>query len=205
MLSLIKKILVLITLCLITVPAFAEKTILVLGDSLSAGYGIPIEKGWVALLQARINDRALLYKVVNASTSGDTTRNGLERLPNLMKTHHPAIVMIELGGNDGLRGTPLTAIAKNLRSMIDIIQEQDAQPILIGVRLPPNLGPDYTLAFAEMYKTLANHSEIPLVPSLLAGLELDMKNFQPDGIHPVEAAQPMMMENVWVVLRAVLT
>lgn len=187
-------------ICFFTVPALAEKTILVLGDSLSSAYGFPVEKGWVVLLQQRITERGLPYKVVNASTAGATTRNGLDRLPELMKAHQPVIVLIELGGNDGLRGTPLAAITNNLQAMIDIIRERDALPVLIGIRLPPNMGPDYTKGFAAIYSELANSSEIPLVVSLLAGLEMDIKSFQSDGIHPVESVQGKMMENVWVVL-----
>lgn len=177
---------------------------MVLGDSLSAAYGIPVEQGWVALMQARINQNKMHYTVINASIVGDTTRNGLDRLPSLLDNHHPSIVFIELGGNDGLRGTPIATIAKNLRAIIKMIQNKKAKPVLIGVRIPPNLGPDYTQAFQNMFSDLSKQTQAALVPSLLGGIETDDKNFQADGIHPIAAAQPRMMENVWLVAKPLL-
>jgi acyl-CoA thioesterase-1 len=204
MFALIKKILFLSILCIVTLPAFAENNILVLGDSLGASYGVPTEQGWVALMQARIKENKLQYTIINASIVGDTTRNGLDRLPSLLNKHHPDIVLIELGGNDGLRGTPIVTIRKNLSDMIKMIRNQKAKPVLIGIRIPPNLGPDYTNAFQNMFSDLAKQMQVALVPSLLNGLETDDKNFQADRIHPVASAQAQMMENVWVVAKPLL-
>lgn len=178
---------------------------MVLGDSLSAGYGIDEKKGWVALMQTKINDLALPYKVINASVSGNTTRNGLERLPDLLKTNQPVIVIVALGGNDGLRGTPLTTISKNLKAMIDMIHKNQAQAILVGVHLPPNFGADYTNGFEQIYQDIATESATPYVPSLLNGIEDSEKNFQPDRVHPIENVQPAMLNNVWVVLKPMIT
>lgn len=175
-----------------------------MGDSLSAGYGIPIEKGWVALLQDRINQEHLAFTIVNASNSGDTTRNGLANLPSLIEKHQPKIILIELGGNDGLRGTPIITLSKNLQAMIDLAFKYKSKPVLIGVRLPPNLGADYTNSFQKTFRDLANKNKIPLVVSLLKGVEQNDMNFQADGIHPIAAVQGMMMENVWVVIKPIL-
>lgn len=177
---------------------------MVLGDSLGASYGVPTEQGWVALMQARIKENKLQYTIINASIVGDTTRNGLDRLPSLLNKHHPDIVLIELGGNDGLRGTPIVTIRKNLSDMIEMIRKQKAKPVLIGIRIPPNLGPDYTNAFQNMFSDLAKQMQVALVPSLLNGLETDDKKFQADRIHPVASAQAQMMENVWVVAKPLL-
>lgn len=204
MFALIKKVLFLSLLCVFTLPVFAGNNILVLGDSLGASYGVPAEQGWVALMQTRINENKLQYTIINASVVGDTTRNGLDRLPSLLNKYHPSIVLIELGGNDGLRGTPVATIRKNLSDIMEMIRKHNATSVLIGIRIPPNLGPDYTQAFQNMFSDLAKQSQVALVPSLLDGLETDDKNFQTDRIHPVASAQPQMMENVWVVAKPLL-
>jgi acyl-CoA thioesterase-1 len=190
--------------CFFTLPVMAKNTILVLGDSLSAGYGISVDSGWVKLLQRRIDDLGLSATVINASVSGDTTSQGLARLSALMSSHAPTIVVVELGGNDGLRAVPLSAIQKNLQAIISAVKEADASVVLVGVRLPPNYGADYTNGFHQLYKTLAAENDILYVPSLLAGIEGNRESFQPDGIHPVASVQGKMLENVWVVLKPIL-
>lgn len=204
MYSLIKSALLFISLTLLTVTVFANNKILVLGDSLSASYGIPIEKGWVALLQQRINAEKLPFTVINASISGDTSINGLAQLPDLIEQHQPKMILIELGGNDGLRGIPITTLSKNLQAIIELAHKSKATPVLIGVHLPPNFGSDYINTFQKTYSDLATKNKIPLVVSLLTGIEENDMNFQSDGIHPVATAQPIMMENVWVVIEPIL-
>jgi len=177
--------------------------VLVLGDSLSAGFGIDVQQGWVNLLQKRLEREGYRYRIMNASISGDTTAGGLARLPRLMKIHQPAIVIVELGGNDGLRGLPLTEIQSNLSAMIEIAQKQGAQVLLLGMRLPPNYGPDYTGRFYALYEELGRRYQVAHMPFLLqdvAGGEL----MQADGIHPRGEAQMLILNNVWPYLKAVL-
>lgn len=183
---------------------WAQSTILVLGDSLSSGYGFQPSLGWVTLLQQRIKEQKLPYRVINASISGDTTHSGLARLPKALADFQPDIVIIELGGNDGLRALPLATIKRNLNEMVSIIQDQEAQPILVGVRLPSNYGPEYTEQFQQIFHEIAAENEIPLVPLALADVDEHATLMQPDGIHPTVEAQPIILDNVWRILEPLL-
>ena len=174
----------------------ASATILVLGDSLSAEYGIPRGKGWVALLADKLQAERPDVRVVNASISGDTTSGGASRLPALLEREKPALVIIELGANDALRGLSLKASAENLERMIKMAQGVHAQVLLIGMQIPPNYGKQYTEAFQEMFVNAAKQNKTRLVPFLLEGIATDRALFQADGIHPNETAQPRMMETV---------
>jgi acyl-CoA thioesterase-1 len=178
--------------------------ILVLGDSLSAGYGIPVEKGWVSLLQRRLVERGFPYRVVNASISGDTTSGGLSRLPAALELHRPAIVVLELGANDGLRGQPPMAMSRNLSRMIERSQQAGARVLLAEMRIPPNYGPLYAQKFQATFGELAQHYAIPLIPFLLDGVAGNPALIQDDGLHPRAEAQPQILDNVWVVLEPAL-
>jgi acyl-CoA thioesterase-1 len=182
----------------------ASKTLLVLGDSISAEYGLPRESGWVSLLQKRLSDDKLAINVVNASISGETTAGGLTRLPALLQQHKPALLIIELGGNDGLRGLSLAATQANLREMIKTAERIGARVLLLGMRVPPNYGPDYSKRFAAMYQGLGRERNVKLVPFLFAGLEDTERFFQQDRIHPNQRAQAVMLDTVWPVLRPLL-
>ena len=182
----------------------ASKTLLVLGDSISAEYGLPRDSGWVSLLQTRLSDDKLPVSVVNASISGETTAGGLTRLPGLLQQHKPAVLIIELGGNDGLRGLSLAATQSNLREMIKSADSIGARVLLLGMRVPPNYGPDYSKRFAAMYQGLARERNVKLVPFLFAGLEDTERFFQQDRIHPNQRAQTVMLDNVWPSLRSLL-
>ena len=182
----------------------ASKTLLVLGDSISAEYGLPRESGWVSLLQKRLSDDKLAVNVVNASISGETTAGGLTRLPALLQQHKPALLIIELGGNDGLRGLSLAATQANLREMIKTAERIGARVLLLGMRVPPNYGPDYSKRFAAMYQGLGRERNVKLVPFLFAGLEDTERFFQQDRIHPNQRAQAVMLDTVWPVLRPLL-
>ncbi|HMR04099.1 MAG TPA: arylesterase [Candidatus Competibacter phosphatis] len=178
--------------------------ILVLGDSLSAGYGIPVEKGWVSLLQRRLAERGFPYRVVNASISGDTTSGGLSRLPAALELHRPAIVVLELGANDGLRGQPPMAMSRNLSRMIEQSQQAGARVVLAEMRIPPNYGPLYAQKFQATFGELAQHYAIPLIPFLLDGVAGNPALIQDDGLHPRAEAQPRILDNVWAVLEPAL-
>lgn len=178
----------------------APPVILVVGDSLSAGYGIDRQRGWVQLLQDRLTQSGYRYKVVNASVSGDTTRNGLSRLPYTLKQHKPAIVIIELGGNDGLRGLPLTELEQNLDQMVTLASRANAKVLLCGVRIPPNLGPTYEAKFSESFQRTKTKHTVPLLPDILKGVSDNPALMQQDGIHPTEHGQPLIVENVWGML-----
>ena len=185
--------------------AHAESpVILVLGDSLSAGYGIPVEKGWVSLLQRRLVERGFPYRVVNASISGDTTSGGLSRLPAALELHRPAIVVLELGANDGLRGQPPMAMSRNLSRMIERSQQAGARVLLAEMRIPPNYGPLYAQKFQATFEELAQHYAIPLIPFLLDGVAGNPALIQDDGLHPRAEAQPRILDNVWAVLEPAL-
>ena len=188
-------------------PAAGAALILVLGDSLSAEYGLARGQGWVALLEQRLKHVKPRASVVNASVSGDTTSGGRSRLPALLARHHPSHVLIELGGNDALRGLPLTMTQNNLRSMLQACRAAGARPILIGMRVPPNYGKQYADDFAALFSTLAKTESVPLVPFLLQGIaeRADAQDwFQADRIHPLAKAHPQMLENVWMVLKKTL-
>ncbi len=188
-------------------PALAAATapvILVMGDSLSAGHGIDARQSWVSLLQLRLQREAFPHRVVNASISGETTAGGLSRLKPALARHRPAIVVIELGANDGLRGLPLTQMRDNLQKMIDAARQDGARVLLIGMRLPPNYGPRYTRAFQDVYLKLAKQNGIALVPFLLAGVSEKREWMQADNLHPRAEAQPGLLENVWPALLPLL-
>jgi len=171
--------------------------ILSFGDSLSAAYGLQPKQGWVALLQQRLHTEGYGYQIINASVSGETSSGGLERLPHLLALHHPAIVMLELGANDGLRGLPLQTVHDNLDRMITMARDSGAQVLLLGIRLPPNYGVRYTDGFAGLYSDLARQKKVPWVPFLLAGVALDPALMQADGLHPVAAGEPRVLDTVW--------
>ena len=179
-------------------------TILVLGDSLSAEYGLPRDTGWVRLLADRLAREGAQYSVANASISGETTSGGRARLPQLLQRHRPAIVVIELGANDGLRGLSLAAMRDNLKAMIDTCRGAGARALLVGMRIPPNYGREYADRFVEIYTQIARDGKVPLVPFLLEGFADDLDYFQPDRIHPAVRAQPRMMETVWTQLAPLL-
>ncbi len=181
-----------------------DRSILVVGDSLSAGYGVPLDRGWVALLQERLVEEGYGYRVVNASISGDTTGGGLRRLPRALDTHRPDIVIIELGGNDGLRGLPVSAVRENFEQMITLSQQAGARVVLAGMQMPPNYGALYTDEFSAMYPDLAGRFELPLVGFFMENVALDPSMMQADGIHPNEAGQPKLLDNIWPVLEPVI-
>ena len=169
-------------------------SILVLGDSISAGYGMNVDDGWVNLMNQTLRQRELAYRMVNASISGETTMGGLKRLPDLLQEHAPSIVVIELGGNDGLRGYPTTKIMDNLLTMTDLVKAAGAQPVIITMRIPPNYGPRYTRAFEQVFADAAEQSKATLVPFLFEELAVDAQMMQDDGIHPTAKAQPLLVE-----------
>ncbi|WP_231882555.1 arylesterase [Oleiphilus sp. HI0061] len=185
-----------------TVPVQKAASILVVGDSISAAFGLDKSKGWVALMQRELGDN---YRVINASISGDTTTGGRYRLGKALSTHQPVIVIIELGGNDGLRGTPVRQIRNNLEAMAVMSQEAGAQVILLGMQIPPNYGDRYTKAFANIYSDLALQMDLSLVPFLLEGVAGVEGMMQDDGIHPTESAQQTMFEQVDKVLDTLLS
>ncbi len=182
-----------------------DPRILVLGDSLSAAYGIPLERGWVNLLQARLKTEGYGYEVVNASVSGDTTGAALTRLPRALELHQPAIVIVELGGNDGLRGTPVAQMQRNLASIIEKARAVDAEVLVTGIMIPPNYGAEYTARFSAVYTSLVDEFKVALVPFILDGIALEPSLMQADGIHPTAAAQPRILDNVWPALQPLLS
>jgi acyl-CoA thioesterase I len=184
--------------------AASERTLLVFGDSLSAALGLRTDQGWVALLQQRLQAQGYGYRVVNASVSGETTDGGRNRLARSLTQHRPELVILELGGNDGLRGLPVKDTRANLAQMIQAIRRSGARQLLIGIRIPPNYGPQYTRAFAGMYETLGKEQNVPTVPFLLDGIALNKQLMQPDGIHPNAQGQPRVLENVWKHLHPLL-
>jgi acyl-CoA thioesterase I len=175
----------------------APKTVLVLGDSLSAEYGLNRGSGWVALLEQKLKQEKIDARIVNASISGETTSGGRSRLPSLLSQHRPDVVVIELGANDGLRGQPVTAAEANLRTMIEQSQKSRARVLLVGMRMPPNYGRDYTERFFGMYKNLATQFKAPLVPFMLEGVADKPKLFQADRLHPNADAHPIILANIW--------
>jgi len=192
-------------LLFLVLPNLAEaRIILIVGDSLSAAYGIPVEQGWVSLLQERLDSRDYPCRIINASISGDTTANARARLSQALASHEPAVVLLELGGNDGLRGLSLTEMKSNLGAMISSVQETGAQLLLIGVQLPPNYGPRYTERFQAVYRELAVEHDLALLPSLVDGIGTEQKLMQQDGIHPNISAQPLILDRVWEALLPLL-
>jgi len=182
----------------------AQRTIVVLGDSLSAGYGITIQQGWVNLLTQRIAKEGYGYSVINASVSGETTQGGLARLPRALEQHKPAVVILELGGNDGLRGLPLATSRENLARMIELARNTKARVLLVGMMVPPNYGPRYADEFREMFAALAGKYSVAFVPFLLDQVALHPELMQQDGIHANASGQPKMLDNVWPRLEPLL-
>jgi len=186
--------------CILLVFAAAakasERSILVLGDSLSAAYGIAEARGWVALLREQLRRERLDYIVVNSSISGETTAGGLARVADALQKHRPAIVVVELGGNDGLRGLPVKQIRANLAAIVMQSQDAGARVLLVGMRMPPNYGPDYTESYEKMFGEVAKRYRTGLVPFFLEGIAGDRDLMQPDGIHPTEKAQPLLMQRI---------
>ena len=186
-------------------PAFAgPRPVLVLGDSLSAAYGLSPQDGWVALLEKRLASLQPARKTVNASISGETSAGGLARLPALLRQHAPALVVVELGANDGLRGLPLAQVRDNLAKILTAIHAADARAVLVGIELPVNYGPQYRDGLRALYRGLADEFNVPLVPFLLDGVALDPDLMQDDGLHPKAAAEPHVLDTVWRVLEPAL-
>jgi acyl-CoA thioesterase-1 len=175
----------------------APKTVLVLGDSLSAEYGLSRGSGWVALLDQKLKAEKIDAAIVNASISGETTSGGRSRLPALLAQYHPSVVVIELGANDGLRGLPVPAAEANIRAMIDVARKNNAKVMLVGMRMPPNYGRDYTERFFAMYKSVAQQQKAPLVPFMLEGVAEQPTLFQADRLHPTAQAHPTILANIW--------
>ncbi len=189
--------------------AAQKNTILVLGDSLSAAYGLRPEQGWVALLQKRLETQGYGYSVANASVSGETTSGGLQRLPRALELHKPSIVVLELGANDGLRGLPVATTRRNLTQMIELAQKTGAEVLLVGIRMPPNYGPRFVEQFDRTFSELAKVYDLKLVPFLLERLALNPQALNPrllqaDGLHPTGEAQPLLLDTVWPHLQPLL-
>jgi acyl-CoA thioesterase-1 len=202
----VKRLFVLLILGLAGVSAAAETpAILVFGDSISAGYGLArVETGWVEMLRAKLKSEGYGYQVINASVSGETTTGGLGRLPRALSLHHPAVVIIELGGNDGLRALPIAQMRTNLMQMADLASAAGAKVLLLGMRIPPNYGPEYTEQFHSAFAEVAQRNKVPVVPFLLEGIALTPDLVQADGIHPNEQGQPLLLANVWPALKPLL-
>lgn len=184
--------------------AAAAGTVLIVGDSISAAFGLDTRIGWVALLEQRMKQEGFADKVINASISGDTSAGGRARLPALLAEHKPQLVILELGGNDGLRGQQPTQLQQNLASMIDSSRDAGAKVLLLGMQIPPNYGPRYTNAFKEVYTNLAAEKKVPLVPFFLEGVGGVPELMQADGLHPAANAQQKLLENVWPTLKPLL-
>jgi acyl-CoA thioesterase-1 len=202
----VKRLFALTLLIVAWLPARAEiPVILVFGDSISAGYGLAhVELGWVELLKTRLKALGYGYEVVNASVSGETTAGGLARLPRALELHHPKIVVIELGGNDGLRALPIPQMRANLEQMTDLSAAAGAKVLLLGMRMPPNYGLPYTEQFRLSFSDIARDKKIPLVPFLLNDIALSQNLMQDDDIHPNALGQPKLLENVWPALQPLL-
>ena len=199
---------------LCALPAWGADTVLVFGDSLSAGYGLAREQSWPALLAQRLSQSPVQsptqstvtrrYTVVNASISGETTAGGRARLAQALQQHEPRVVIIELGANDGLRGLPIAAMRDNLAAMIGAARRAGAKVLLVGMRLPPNYGPDYTRDFEATFTALAKQEKVALLPFLLEPIASEPGAFQPDGLHPIAAAQPRILDHLWPALAPLL-
>jgi acyl-CoA thioesterase I len=201
----VKRLLALFVLIVASASAHAETpVILVFGDSISAGYGLALEQGWVELLKTRLKSQGYGYQVVNASVSGETTAGGLARLPRALELHHPGIVILELGGNDGLRALPIAQMRANLGQMLNLSAAAGAKVLLLGMRMPPNYGPQYTEQFAMVFSDLAVEKKTPWVPFLLTDIALSPALLQNDDIHPNALGQPILLDNVWPALKPLL-
>ncbi len=177
-----------------------KPTLLITGDSLSAEYGIARGSGWVALLTSRLQKEGSNWEVMNASISGETTSGGLTRLPKLLSQKKPKLVIIELGANDALRGLPLAETERNIRTMVELSKKSGAEVLLLGMRIPPNYGQEYTQQFAQLFVRIAKNQQVALLPFFLEGVAQRNELFQADRIHPNEAAQSIMFQNVWTAL-----
>jgi acyl-CoA thioesterase-1 len=199
-----KKLLLLLLMVFSAVSQAQSPVILVLGDSLSAAYGIDQESGWVSLLQQRLEQQGFPHQVVNASISGDTTFGGINRLSGALERFKPSIVLIELGANDGLRGLGLDQTRRNLVAMVDQVRQADSQAVLLGIMLPPNFGKAFTQRFLRIYHEVSEQKSVTLVPFLLEGVADRMEWMQSDGLHPNASGQPRILDNVWMVLEPLL-
>lgn len=204
MLTRLQSLFVVLIVALFAAPAAGAATILVFGDSLSAGYGLARGEDWPQLLAQRLQQKKTDYTVVNVSISGETTQGGANRIDNALRTHRPAVVILALGANDGLRGTDLAAMRRNLERMIDAAQRAHARVIIVGMRIPPNYGPAYTEKFQATFREVAKARRAPLVPFLLEGFADKREYFLPDNLHPSAAAQPMILETIWKSLATLL-
>lgn len=184
--------------------AAPTKTLIVFGDSLSAAHNIPVEAGWVHLLEVRLADMEPGWTVINASISGETSLSGRNRLPALLAQYHPRVVVIELGANDGLQGLPLTNLRTNLAAMVDAAQQAGARVLLLGIEMPVNYGPQYRDGLRAVYADLAREKHAALVPFLLAGVALNPALMQDDGLHPLAAGEPIVLDTVWPQLKPLL-
>jgi len=202
----VKRPFVLLMLVIAGFSARAETpAILVFGDSISAGYGLThVELGWVEMLRAKLKAEGYGYQVINASVSGETTAGGLARLPRALSVHHPQIVIIELGGNDGLRALPIDQMRANLAKMVDLSEGAGTRVLLLGMRIPPNYGPEFTEKFRSVFADVAHEKKVPLVPFLLADIALAPNLMQADGVHPNELGQPKLLANAWPSLKPIL-
>jgi len=202
----VKRIVVLFLISLAAISAYADTgTILVFGDSISAGFGLAApDRGWVTLLQHKLQSEGYGYRVINASVSGETTAGGLARLPRALTLHHPAIVVLELGANDGLRALPVPAMRTNLQQMVSLARAAGAEVLLLGMRVPPNYGPAYTEQFHSTFVQLAGELKLRSVPFLLQDVALSGALMQADGLHPNELGQPVLLQNVWPALEPML-
>lgn len=183
--------------------ASAQTTVLVIGDSISAGYNVELEDGWVNLLRQRLQEQGD-YRVINASISGNTSTMGVGRTPSLLKKHQPDIVIIELGGNDGLQGHPVKVMRNNLGTMVDLSQKADAKVLLVGIQIPPNYGKRYTDEFFATFPDIAEQYDVPLVPFILDKVATVDELMQNDGVHPTADAQPILLDNIWPYLEPLL-
>ncbi|KPP97613.1 MAG: lysophospholipase [Marinobacter sp. HL-58] len=201
----LRSIVFLALICVCAQAQASQNTLMIFGDSLSAAYGVQTEEAWVALLEERLEEEGLdQWQVVNASISGETTDGGLRRLPRLLDKNQPDIVILELGGNDGLRGFPPDVIRQNLASMIEQVNDAGARALLVGMQIPPNYGQRYTRAFADIYPELAEEQETELLPFFLDGIYDQEGMMQDDDIHPTAEAQGRLLDNVWPVLEPML-
>lgn len=194
-----------LTLFNVSIALAENKTILVFGDSLSAAYRIQQSQGWPSLLQQRLDAKSIPYQVANASVSGETTSGGLARFPETLKRTKPAIVIIELGANDGLRGLPMKAMQTNLQAMITQSKAINAKVLLIGMRIPPNYGVRYTQSFTNTYQTLSKKNDIPLVPFMMESVSENTDMMQADRLHPNAKGQPMILDNIWPAIKPLLS
>ena len=190
--------------CLLSLAEQPNSKVMIFGDSLSAAYGIPVESGWVQLLQERLDEKNYKVQVINASISGNTSGNGLNRIKKDLDTHTPDILILELGGNDGLRGHPPARLKSNLIKMIEICQANNVEVLLVGMQLPPSYGKRYTTAFANLYPEIAEQMNVPLVESFIDTVGVDSELMQNDRIHPNEKGQPLLLDSVWPSLKAML-